>query len=170
MKIYNAAHKEEFKTYKDVNKEKINLQRKQHRQKPDIIEKERLYTRQYYSSHQEECKEKTRVHYRENKDKVLSGGKAHRAVLINKILEHYGKKCACCGETTEKFLTIDHINNDGTKQRKESGIKGSYSMYVWLIRNNYPPEFQILCYNCNLGKARNGGVCPHITNHTPPPL
>ena len=22
-------------------------------------------------------------------------------------------------------------------------------------------RFQILCYNCNLGRSRNGGVCPH---------
>ena len=35
------------------------------------------------------------------------------------------------------------------------------SIYSWLIRNNYPEGFQVLCYNCNLGKAHNNGICPH---------
>jgi ABC-type uncharacterized transport system substrate-binding protein len=33
--------------------------------------------------------------------------------------------------------------------------------YKWLARNGYPSGFQILCMNCNHGKSRNGGVCPH---------
>jgi hypothetical protein len=30
-----------------------------------------------------------------------------------------------------------------------------------IIRNGYPPDFEILCFNCNCGKAVNGGICPH---------
>jgi hypothetical protein len=69
----------------------------------------------------------------------------------------------CCGETEPLFLTLDHINGGGNKHRreiKESG-KGSGSFYEWLKRNGYPPGFQVLCQNCNVGKWRNGGVCPH---------
>jgi len=29
----------------------------------------------------------------------------------NKVYEHYGNKCGCCGETHREFLTIDHIND-----------------------------------------------------------
>lgn len=72
------------------------------------------------------------------------------------VLEHYGGKCACCGEDEWKFLTIDHINNDGAAHRRvvKTYITG------WLIKNNFPPGFQILCHNCNFTKEAYGG-CPH---------
>lgn len=76
------------------------------------------------------------------------------------ILTHYAGGvpiCACCGERTVGFLTIDHIAGGGNKHRKK--IKAN--LYDWLHRNNYPPGFQVLCYNCNCGRARHGGICPH---------
>lgn len=76
-----------------------------------------------------------------------------------------GYKCACCGETEPAFLSLDHVNNDGAQHRRDvnSGLKrgGGKKIYAWLIANNFPPGFQILCMNCNWGKARNNGVCPH---------
>ncbi len=32
---------------------------------------------------------------------------------------------------------------------------------MWLKANNFPPGFQTLCHNCNIGKHRNKGICPH---------
>ena len=69
----------------------------------------------------------------------------------------YGAKCACCGEVEPMFLTIDHVNNDG------GGRKRSGSIYFVARREGFPSRYQVLCYNCNLGKARNGGKCPHQT-------
>lgn len=77
-------------------------------------------------------------------------------------IEHYSKgtmKCMCCGENIYEFLTIDHINGGGRKHRTE--IKGT--IYKWLVDNNFPDGFQVLCYNCNSGKRVNNGVCPHKT-------
>jgi hypothetical protein len=64
--------------------------------------------------------------------------------------------------TETLFLTIDHINNDGAQHRRPSGrrMKGE-KLTRWLILNNFPEGFQILCWNCNCGKSRNGGICPH---------
>ncbi len=76
------------------------------------------------------------------------------------VYEKYGWKCACCGESEEYFLTIDHIKNDGNKNRKIHG--SGESLYSFIIKNNFPKDiFQLLCMNCNLGKHRCGGVCPH---------
>jgi hypothetical protein len=75
-----------------------------------------------------------------------------------------GYKCAClhCDVINPKFLILDHINNDGAEHRRELGPHGNGgSLYGWIIRNNFPPMFQVLCYNCNCGKNVNGGVCPH---------
>lgn len=77
------------------------------------------------------------------------------------ILEHYGPFCICCKETNRMFLTLDHINNDGAEQRRETGINGGQQFYKWVIAQNFPSDLQILCFNCNCGKQRNRGVCPH---------
>lgn len=68
-------------------------------------------------------------------------------------------KCACCGETKLELLTLDHINNDGGSLRKQ--IKGHGNLYHWLPKHHFPSGFQVLCYNCNIGKFRCGGKCPH---------
>jgi len=70
-------------------------------------------------------------------------------------------KCACCGETEERFLSIDHIDGGGYKHRKRIG----HGMVMWWLRNRgYPPGYRVLCMNCNHGRAYNGGICPHKDN------
>lgn len=73
------------------------------------------------------------------------------------VFNHYGNACACCGESEFAFLTIDHINDDGATHRKTFGG----SIYRWLKLNNYPSNFQTLCFNCNFAKSRVVGGCPH---------
>jgi hypothetical protein len=82
----------------------------------------------------------------------------------------YGNACNCCGEKDPLFLSIDHINNDGNKQRKIDGICSGVGLYYWLKRHGYPENYQILCYNCNVGRARNKGVCPHKVRSNDYPL
>ncbi|MDE1814796.1 MAG: hypothetical protein KGI05_09085 [Thaumarchaeota archaeon] len=82
-----------------------------------------------------------------------------RAIVIN----HYTKgenKCQCCGESILILLTIEHDNQDGAKHRHE-GIHSGSDLINWLIRNNFPEGFSVLCSTCNVGKYRNGGICPH---------
>jgi hypothetical protein len=59
------------------------------------------------------------------------------------------------------LLTIDHLSGGGNKHRTEIGLHGGVEFYRWLKRNDYPKEFQVLCWNCNIGRAQNGGICPH---------
>lgn len=87
-----------------------------------------------------------------------------KARIRNKMLviNHYSNgtnKCICCNEKCLVFLTIDHINNDGKESRKKNGNGTHY--YHYLIKNNYPDGYQVLCFNCNCGRQVNGGVCPH---------
>lgn len=87
------------------------------------------------------------------------------AVLREQVFMAYGgKQCACCGETEPLFLTIDHIANDGAEMRRSgTHSRGGTQFYQWLRKNGFPSGFQVLCMNCNLGKHRNGGFCPHDT-------
>ena len=87
-----------------------------------------------------------------------------RKQYLQFILNHYGARCACCGEVEPMFLTIDHVNNDGNVKRAEQGV--STRLYKWIVKNGFPDDFQVLCYNCNCGKHRNGGICPHMEGST----
>lgn len=78
-------------------------------------------------------------------------------------IRHYGGKCACCGEIESCFLAIDHIGGDGNTHRQKIKKYGS-GFFKWLVNNNFPEGFQILCHNCNMGKHLNGGICPHNQN------
>jgi len=86
--------------------------------------------------------------------------KAYRDRTKIAAFEAYGGKCTCCGEINSKFLTIDHINSNGAEHKRQTNGRAKH-MYLWLKNNNYPDGFQVLCYNCNCGRAINGGVCPH---------
>lgn len=86
--------------------------------------------------------------------------KEYKEELWQIIFGKYGKTCQCCGETERKFLTLDHINNDGAAQRKRDGNKGGYALWLWLINNDLPEGFQTLCWNCNCAKGFYG-ACPH---------
>lgn len=88
-------------------------------------------------------------------------GREYWAKLRHEAMIAYGGyKCACCGETEPKFLTLDHIFNDGSHHRKAIRNRGS-GIFKWLKDHGYPAGFQILCMNCNHGKALNNGICPH---------
>ncbi len=75
------------------------------------------------------------------------------------MLAYGGYRCVCCGEQEPMFLTLDHIKNGGTRERKE--ISGATNLFTRLRNKGYPPVMQVLCSNCNHGRYRNGGVCPH---------
>jgi len=103
--------------------------------------------------------------YKQERLKKLREYTNKRRIKFRKmVLTHYSNgnlKCSCCGESNIYFLTIDHINNNGNKHRKEINSSGGPHFYDWLIKNNYPAGYDVLCMNCNHGKSRNNGKCPH---------
>jgi hypothetical protein len=79
--------------------------------------------------------------------------------MVAEVIGHYGGKCACCDISNPVHLTIDHINGGGNAHAREIGR--GVALYRWLRREKFPAGFQVLCANCNHGRARNGGICPH---------
>jgi hypothetical protein len=80
------------------------------------------------------------------------------------VIAHYGGMCSCCGENHIEFLTIDHINGGGNAERRKIfGLekKVGSRFYEWLIHNNFPEGYQVLCADCNMAKGRSKAIhCP----------
>jgi len=126
----------------------------------------------WYQNNRDKCNQSTKKWRQNNKDKYKQSNKKWRQNnrdkvnqlkreeyhrLVNEVIGAYGGKCACCGETRKEYLTIDHIDGNGRKHKREMGFQ---DIYHWLRQNNYPEGFQVLCFNCNSGKG-NYSVCPH---------
>ncbi len=74
------------------------------------------------------------------------------------IVEAYGSKCVCCGETEPMFLELDHVNGGGNKHYR---VVTPFTVYRQIIKAGFPDIYRLLCANCNRGRQRNGGICPH---------
>lgn len=80
-----------------------------------------------------------------------------RQKLYDEVIKAYGAKCKCCGETIRLFLTLDHVEAIGGQKTRP----GIVATYIDARRRGFPDDYQVLCFNCNCGRARNGGICPH---------
>jgi hypothetical protein len=99
------------------------------------------------------------------KDKVKKWAFDSNQKLRIEVIGKYSNgsfMCACCGESNMKFLTIDHINGGGNKERKELKKLGT-AFYTSLRLRKYPEGYQVLCFNCNMAKGIYK-VCPHKQN------
>lgn len=132
--------KERVKLNYEKNKDRINAYTK--RWIEANRDKHNRYTKKSNDAHKEYRRIKSRERFQRRKDKVY---------------DHFGRICVCCGETHIEFLTIDHINGGGLAHRRKVGPS---SMYKWLIDNNFPDGFRILCMNCNFALGRYDH-CPH---------
>jgi hypothetical protein len=144
-----------YASYRERNRQKVNQRAREYRaRKGDEYRKKSL--QRFWDRVNAMNEEEKAFFYRQQADRK----KNELLKIKEKVFEIYGEKCACCGELEKSFLTIDHINNDGATHRKEIG-NGGDRILRWLRKNNYPEGFQILCWNCQWGKVKNNGVCPH---------
>ncbi len=173
LKEYRERYKEELKEKRKIkyakyrkeildnrrrnykfNKDKILEEQKTRRKiHPEIRAKDIIRSKKYYETHQDKIKKYRKNYYIVNllsKQEIDNKYRNDRQKEIRKdILIYYGGSpphCAFCKEERIEFLQIDHIDNDRSKHKKEHN---SYHLYEWIKRNNYPPQFQVLCENCN---------------------
>lgn len=88
--------------------------------------------------------------------------KGYRDRIKKLVLNHYSDsklECSCCGENIYEFLVLDHVNGGGNKHRKELN-GGPEAVYRWVVKNNYPIGFRVLCASCNHAIGIYG-ACPH---------
>ncbi|MFA5130461.1 MAG: hypothetical protein WC477_06150 [Patescibacteria group bacterium] len=142
--------------YYQKNKEKCKLA------KEKSMAKCPNYFKEYYQINHDRILQQRQQHRENNIEQYKAKERKKRLSVKERVINGYGGKCECCGETLLDFLTIDHINNDGAKHRKEFGRAGK--VHRWIISNNFPEGFQVLCFNCNYSKYFNSGKCIHQIN------
>lgn len=84
----------------------------------------------------------------------------HKAHYKKIVFDYYGWECNCCDENVVEFLSIDHVNGGGSRERREEHISG-VRLYKKIIKEGFSEDYQILCMNCNFGKKITGTICPH---------
>lgn len=130
----------------------------------------------YAANRERRCAQVT-AHYAENGDRIRAERAAKRTdetrsaaairqrnryrAIRAEVIDAYGGRCACCGESEATFLELDHVDSDGAEHRRMIG-RGAHATYKWAKDQGFPASFQLLCANCNQGRHRNGGVCPHV--------
>ncbi|KKL46197.1 hypothetical protein LCGC14_2347970 [marine sediment metagenome] len=126
---------------------------------PNSNEEKRKYDKRYYLANREKkiATAKKNAWNKKYPDRRKAYSKKLWAKLRNQAIDAYGSKCACCGLTDSRFLTFDHVAGGGRDHRKRTG---GFGFLLWMEKNNYPSEIQLLCYNCN-GAKRVFGNCPH---------
>lgn len=118
------------------------------------------YQQKWYQKNRVRLLKKFREYQIQNREKICAYRRKWNLKQRTICLKYYGgdpPKCACCGETIFEFLGIDHINGGGQTHKKE--IK-RLVIYRWLILNNFPKGYRVLCHNCNLARGFYG-ECPH---------
>lgn len=119
-----------------------------------------------YNGLDSQCKTCTQKYTSEkrkrNSKKLKIENKKYRDKERLAVLSYYSNGalcCACCKVKNIEFLAIDHINGNGNTHRKEVKKTGG-TFFRWLIKNNYPEGFRVLCHNCNFAMWHLG-FCPH---------
>lgn len=80
-------------------------------------------------------------------EKELSG----KQTIKEHVFSHYCEGeilCKKCGFKDIRALSLDHIDGNGTKHRKELNITAGTQFYRWVRDNDFPEMFQVLCMNC----------------------
>ena len=88
--------------------------------------------------------------------------KMRRQIIRKEALIAIGGICICCGESEIGFLTIDHKNNDGHLDKRVSQRRKIVMDFRKGVIDR--DKYQCICYNCDCGRALNGGICPHMRN------
>jgi len=107
----------------------------------------------YRQTHLEERRAKERQYGREHRERDW---RTHQR-LKREVLSYYSggedPHCVSCGEKRLDCLSIDHINNNGYKEKKETN-KFNHGIYQFLKTKGYPEGYQTLCMNCQFIKRQ----------------
>jgi hypothetical protein len=109
--------------------------------------------KKWYETHKDEIRAKKRdamkLWRQKNPEKSKEQSRNAKKNLKDKVFAAYGCKCTICGFNDLRALTLDHVKNNGSEERKIYGERGVYNRSL-ILENKH--EYQILCMNCQFIK------------------
>jgi len=61
-------------------------------------------------------------------------------------------------------LTIDHPNNNGARERRNTSTTSGWPFYNWLRQNKYPLGYEVLCLIAIVVVMRMADCAPIVAN------
>lgn len=101
----------------------------------------------YRETHREKRNEESKAYHWENREARNEYAREYRKRNKLAVIRHYSGgtcKCSHCGHSDIRALQIDHTNSGGEAHRRNI----TQDFYMWLIKNNFPEGYQVLCANC----------------------
>lgn len=129
-------------------------------------EARKKYCAEYYQKHRQRCdarskkwadehkdyeKKRQKIWYWENKSEKQGKARNRYSELRMQALELYGGNppmCKICSEENISKLSIDHINEDGDKDR----WMNPQNFILKILKEKDFSRYQVLCIPCNLKK------------------
>jgi len=184
QKEYRSTPEHKAKAKERASRPENKAKAKEREQTPKYIAKRKERdSRPKRKAYQKAYKLRPGYKAEQKKYRLKPENKTREKLLVYKIrlkvLQYYSKRlsksnipcCNCCGENFHiDFLAIDHKAGkkqmDSESELLKLGYSSSFSgkkLLNWIIKNNFPDGFQILCHNCNVAKGivRNKNKCPH---------
>lgn len=150
------------------NKERINKKRNirytELKQNPEWIKNDREKRHNGYLKNRTKRLEYSKIRYhtvvKQNPEEMRKRWERSHNWELNQrkiVIEHYtrgGNCCEICQENDIDVLTIDHVDGGGNQHRKTIPHQ---HIAPYLIKNNFPEGYRILCMNCNMKEAKRNG-------------
>lgn len=155
----------DWKTYTHnyylAHKEEILIKAKERNKDPIVKKRRRLVNNKWKRKNRTRLRIYNRRRWIINLDKVNAYQRNYRQKLRTEMISAYGGKCTCCSESIYEFLTLEHLNNDGSQHRKNTSK--DLGCLLDLKKRGWPKDgYTVLCMNCNFAKKYKRG-CPHRT-------
>ena len=163
-KIWRERNPEKVKEYLQKNKEILNLKSNIYRK--NHLKEDAKRSSEYRKRHPEKVKEALRLNHLKNREYRNKKSKEEQASLKLETFKKYSDgnspTCEICKESDLAFLTLDHVR--GRKAEGHSTSFSGHKLWRHLRKQNYPPGYQVLCWNCNVLKYRNESIV-HSSNY-----
>ena len=122
----------------------------------------KAYRRNYYHKRKntEEWKQKRARERPARLEKLSEAARQRRRIVYSRL----SGECWCCSETHIEFLQVDA--NKGIREHyniMDKKYRGGTNLWQWLIKNDFPDGFRLLCKNC-AHSYKHYGYCPHHPN------
>jgi len=151
MTLSNTKRRERYNTDEEYRNKILENMKNKYYTDEEHRQKKIKYAIDYDKFHIVDKKDYLKSYYQNNQDKLITNSQWHYKNNRYENLYWYSNglmKCNICGENHIEFLCIDHIDDNGADHRREIG-NGGGRIYRYLINNNFPEGYQVLCNNCN---------------------